>query len=472
MDVLAFKGTRIHGYLDFDLNFQKDLTFLTGINGSGKTTVIQSLIALLSPSLFVLANLEFEEITVELRHDQKKQTITASKGDGLVLLTTSGATDAFVINPFVFDPEDPSFRTMDGAANYRLLEKEAEYYREMSVRFAKHEVLQTIEKLPTPMFLDLDRRARTLQEGRGVRTRPPGPPARRGRNIFSFFLSQSLSAAVYLAETQYRATSTAVNRLGEELREQFVLDSLELDVSQGFRPLELPTARELETLSNVRQSVDSLPSILQIPKVQIEGKLLPNLTLLEKYAADIPKNAQLSDILQGGKKTQTGQQLQALVAWSASRPQLHKLVKMVQRVKDYNVRRQTTTSRLDRYVSIVNGFLKDSRKNIFFDEDGYLNFRLDQVPNSSLPVTSLSSGEAQLVVIITHLFFNPYAQEGNVFIIDEPELSLHVQWQELFVSSVMTANPDVQYIMATHSPSIILDRINRCVDLGRRDARG
>jgi predicted ATP-binding protein involved in virulence len=80
---------------------------------------------------------------------------------------------------------------------------------------------------------------------------------------------------------------------------------------------------------------------------------------------------------------------------------------------------------------------------------------------------SLSSGEAQLFVIMTHLFFNPLAQEGNVFIIDEPELSLHIQWQELFVNSVMAANPNVQFIMATHSPSIILEKTQNCLDLSK-----
>src|SRR5208337_790649 len=67
--------------------------------------------------------------------------------------------------------------------------------------------------------------------------------------------------------------------------------------------------------------------------------------------------------------------------------------------------------------------------------------------------------------ILTHLFFNPQARTNNVFIVDEPELSLHVQWQELYVESLTEASPNIQYIMATHSPSIILDRTSRCVDV-------
>ena len=53
----------------------------------------------------------------------------------------------------------------------------------------------------------------------------------------------------------------------------------------------------------------------------------------------------------------------------------------------------------------------------------------------------------------------------DAFMVDEPELSLHVAWQELFVDAVANANPGLQMILATHAPSIILDRIDKCVDL-------
>jgi len=69
------------------------------------------------------------------------------------------------------------------------------------------------------------------------------------------------------------------------------------------------------------------------------------------------------------------------------------------------------------------------------------------------------------VVILTHLAFNPAATSANVFIVDEPELSLHVKWQEAFVPAIRKANPELQVILATHSPSIVLDLTKFCVDL-------
>jgi hypothetical protein len=270
-----------------------------------------------------------------------------------------------------------------------------------------------------------------------------------------------------MAENTYRDNLVALSRIAEQLRRAFVLDLLELDTSANLHwgGLAAPTKEELETIHSFRRSLDSLPGILQIPKAEVEQKLIPSLNTLEKYAAVLPTNVRLERIVED--REQDAEKFQALVGWSAARPQLTKLVRTIDRVKDYTNRTARVTEKVNRYLHILNEFFKDSKKEVFFSEEGFLQFKL--LPNGApRSMHSLSSGEAQLFVIMTHLFFNPYAQEGNVFIVDEPELSLHIQWQELFVSSVMAANPNVQFIMATHSPSIILEKTNYCFDLSAK----
>ena len=51
MKIERFVGTSVNGYLHFDVEFFRDLTFLTGINGSGKTSALNSIAALLLPRL-------------------------------------------------------------------------------------------------------------------------------------------------------------------------------------------------------------------------------------------------------------------------------------------------------------------------------------------------------------------------------------------------------------------------------------
>lgn len=56
---------------------------------------------------------------------------------------------------------------------------------------------------------------------------------------------------------------------------------------------------------------------------------------------------------------------------------------------------------------------------------------------------------------------------SRVYVVDEPEVSLHITWQEQFVDALLKASPDTQFILATHSPSIIAktERRNWCEDL-------
>ena len=156
-----------------------------------------------------------------------------------------------------------------------------------------------------------------------------------------------------------------------------------------------------------------------------------------------------------------------LVGWSFNQVHLKRIKTISDTVASYNRRRAEILGPTSNYLKLVNRFLNDSGKSVSFNDRGIISVSIEGVDDEK-PVDSLSSGEGQIFVILTHLAFNPLAQENNVFIIDEPELSLHVQWQELFVDSIISANPNIQYVLATHSPSIILDRIENCVDLSRR----
>ncbi|EJL6677351.1 ATP-binding protein, partial [Vibrio cholerae] len=72
-------------------------------------------------------------------------------------------------------------------------------------------------------------------------------------------------------------------------------------------------------------------------------------------------------------------------------------------------------------------------------------------------------GETQIITLFAHILFNRRMVQQAVFMIDEPELSLHLAWQEMFVDSLKAANPELQVILATHSPAIIKGMDEQCV---------
>ncbi|MBQ0095308.1 MAG: ATP-binding protein [Bacteroidetes bacterium] len=80
--------------------------------------------------------------------------------------------------------------------------------------------------------------------------------------------------------------------------------------------------------------------------------------------------------------------------------------------------------------------------------------QFDQFGNKLLPY-SLSSGEKQLLVVMLTTLVQDSAP--CVLLMDEPEISLHIEWQQQLISRVRSLNPNVQIIMTTHSPALIMD---------------
>jgi predicted ATP-binding protein involved in virulence len=81
-----------------------------------------------------------------------------------------------------------------------------------------------------------------------------------------------------------------------------------------------------------------------------------------------------------------------------------------------------------------------------------------------IELEKLSSGEQHLLVLFGQLLF---CDDGGLVLVDEPELSLHLAWQERFLEYLAAAQRLAGFtaILATHSPGIIDDRWDLTVEL-------
>lgn len=77
----------------------------------------------------------------------------------------------------------------------------------------------------------------------------------------------------------------------------------------------------------------------------------------------------------------------------------------------------------------------------------------------------LSSGEQHELVLLYSLLFR--VERGALVLIDEPELSLHVNWQKEFLQDLISIAAEVEFdaLIATHSPYIVGDRFDLMVEL-------
>ena len=81
---------------------------------------------------------------------------------------------------------------------------------------------------------------------------------------------------------------------------------------------------------------------------------------------------------------------------------------------------------------------------ILFEQDG-----------DTLYPYQLSSGEKQLLVILLTVLVQD--NRRGVLFMDEPEVSLHVEWQQRLIGLIRELNPNVQIVLTTHSPAMIMD---------------
>ena len=140
------------------------------------------------------------------------------------------------------------------------------------------------------------------------------------------------------------------------------------------------------------------------------------------------------------------------IAWLINKSQVDRIQKLIELIDESNAKVKESYESLNKFTNTINHFLKDTGKSIDIDNIGVLKIKK---PNGqSASIDALSSGERQLIVMFSHLIFKNESNPSGVFIIDEPELSLHLKWQEEFVEYAINSNPNTQLILATHSPEI------------------
>ena len=67
----------------------------------------------------------------------------------------------------------------------------------------------------------------------------------------------------------------------------------------------------------------------------------------------------------------------------------------------------------------------------------------------------LSSGEKQILIILLTALVED--NERYVLFMDEPEISLHIEWQQRLIELIRQLNPNAQIILTTHSPAMIMN---------------
>ncbi len=103
------------------------------------------------------------------------------------------------------------------------------------------------------------------------------------------------------------------------------------------------------------------------------------------------------------------------------------------------------------FQDIIDNLYADTGKKIIRSEN---EIRFTQIGETLVPY-QLSSGEKQILAILLTVLVED--QQNYVLFMDEPEVSLHIDWQQQLIDLILQLNPNVQIILTTHSPAVIMN---------------
>lgn len=459
MKITKLHAENVHGYLPIDVSFFDDLTFLTGLNGSGKTSALRLLMALLMPNINELGAISFSLAEVTVMDNEREIVVTANRTNEGIELRISSSEEVLAISKSDLDLLLESNRSEEPRSQKRE-------------KHQSNSVFQEISKMSTPMFLGLDRRfyvpGSLTDDHEDLRRHEymarrywAEDSASRGTTPIT-----SLVEVNYLVVTCMQKIRASQEQLDERLRGQFLTKAFEYKPSDVFGGVvKIPSRTELDRYRQQLTKIELAAEGVKIPVPEIQAALAHFFERMSSVVDSLEKSANAKKVKKGVKRTndKTKEAMffdKDYVEWIINRPQADRILEHLHLLNEYIENRNSLRDPINRFSKLVNNFFAQTKKEVTVASNGQLSVVVgNQKPSS---INALSSGEKQLLVMLAHLSLNPNLAGSGVFIVDEPELSLHLDWQEKFVDAIREANPKVQLILATHSPAIILDRTDSC----------
>ena len=112
---------------------------------------------------------------------------------------------------------------------------------------------------------------------------------------------------------------------------------------------------------------------------------------------------------------------------------------------------QQLSQKKTRFQDLVDELFAETGKHIIRTEN---EIRFTQIGEQLMPY-QLSSGEKQMLIILLTVLVED--EQPYVLFMDEPEVSLHIEWQKRLIDLCLELNPNVQIILTTHSPAVIMN---------------
>lgn len=386
-------------------SFREDVNIIIGKNGTGKTTFMNILHAVLAVDIDALADNFFKTVVITLSDGRHTRKISATR------IQNSGTSFGFIeykisnkkyLTPLVSSEESRSF---------------APSLRRRAAEEAQH-VKNKLMELVSLASLSVYRLGNDIDPE--MRERVP-------RRHISTVDQRLVNLSQRLTQYQLELSNEARNISGE-LQRDVLISLLYSKADQQHRGYPTQVDSNIE-----RQNLISTYHQLGVSGQEVTKKINEHINAVAASAN------QLRELTTNGSKTAgSGIDFSALEAFRRTRVVVDLSLKAEEKIKK-------TFSQIHLFLAKLKEFIPDKEFSFEFGD-------LKVKSRDPILLAKLSSGEKQLLILFIEALLQK--KEPYIFLADEPELSLHISWQRNIISAIKSINPNAQIIVATHSPEI------------------
>ncbi|MNJ21812.1 recombination protein F [compost metagenome] len=424
----------LHNYLDIDLSFNEGLNVIYGKNGKGKTTVLHIIANILELDFSRFTHIKFETISV-----------TSFTGDTLIIAQSdANSIHALFNDKFLGTSSEEKFPILN------LVEEEM-----IRAAFGGRPVY-------LPAYRAILEKVRATSQYDGTRSTDYDPIKRKE---LSEITKENPSYVRHRDEQ--RANMIAFKTL--QCRDWFgpfvpiirypglaeVVDS----ISEEYNEAQMSSSSAQSQMLN-SIFIGVFNSITSKDETPSDGEVEPLLERVKTALDDSQINASLHSATSAKQLADAVRQAKFAGDQdnNATKRVLKLYADMLERLKNEN---QRAFKKLRNFESAVNKFLDGKSLEISphyaRNHNRWRDYAFVRTSkDNTYPLTVLSSGERQILTMLFSASRMSTASTG-IFLIDEPELSLHIDWQRIILTNLEQQAANRQIIACTHSPEVGAD---------------
>ena len=439
LDFIGIYG--LFGRYSIEIPFEKQVNIYIGENGLGKTTILNCIYFILEGKFSRLANIQFSEIKIKLKNDSKEYKISRSDLREFNRKKRGRSYEQIVLDREMYEHEVldsfiSEYRDLlvDKDSNSRLDFLTYEYAKKLGMPdlLARREVLEYIDN--QEILFNSKRKANK-------------------NNVIelSKALKESITDRIIYLPTYRRIEDdfASLNIRNEELNKS------ELLIRFGMSDVQM----------YIEKILDRIRSLAMKGFTEMTGVLLKQYTDGQDLM-DIKSFTRMREINidtvkivldRVGKEIEESYKQKILRLMSSGEIREYKylhLWNLINKLVDNYDLQKAYDDRIKKFANTCNKYLND--KHFDYNQSTLnLGIFLDDVPKNgekTIQLTQLSSGEKQIVSLFSKLYLE--SDEPSIVIIDEPELSLSMQWQQMLLPDIMRTNKCKLLVTVTHSPFI------------------